>query len=136
MRWARLRLGKTRIRFGYAYQKLLYQNELIALGTDFPIENISPIETFYAAVARKNKNGMPKNGFQIENALSRWETLKGMTIWAALSNFEEQDKGSLEVNKLADFIILDRNILTVPEDEILKTQVKATYINGELVYKQ
>ena len=79
---------------------------------------------------------MPKNGFQIENALSRWETLKGMTIWAALSNFEEQDKGSLEVNKLADFIILDRNILTVPEDEILETQVKATYINGELVYKQ
>ena len=136
MRWARLRLGKTRTRFGYAYQKLLYQNEFIALGTDFPIENISPIETFYAAVARKNKNGMPKNGFQIENALSRWETLKGMTIWAALSNFEEQDKGSLEVNKLADFIILDRNILTVPEDEILKTQVKATYINGELVYKQ
>ena len=136
MRWARLRLGKTRTRFGYAYQKLLYQNEFIALGTDFPIENISPIETFYAAVARKNKNGMPKNGFQIENALSRWETLKGMTIWAALSNFEEQDKGSLEVNKLADFIILDKNILTVPEDEILKTQVKATYINGELVYKQ
>ena len=136
MRWARLRLGKTRTRFGYAYQKLLYQNEFIALGTDFPIENISPIETFYAAVARKNKNGMPKNGFQIENALSRWETLKGMTIWAALSNFEEAEKGSLEVNKLADFIILDRNILTVPEDEILKTQVKATYINGELVYKQ
>ena len=135
MRWARLRLGKTRIRFGYAYQKLLYQNKLIALGTDFPIENISPIETFYAAVARKNKNGMPKNGFQIENALSRWETLKGMTIWAALSNFEEQDKGSLEVNKLADFTILDRNILTVPEDEILETQVKATYVNGELVYK-
>ena len=78
---------------------------------------------------------MPKNGFQIENALSRWETLKGMTIWAALSNFEEQDKGSLEVNKLADFTILDRNILTVPEDEILETQVKATYVNGELVYK-
>ena len=135
MRWARLRLGKTRIRFGYAYQKLLYQNKLIALGTDFPIESINPIETFYAAVARKNKNGMPKNGFQIENALSRWETLKGMTIWAALSNFEEQDKGSLEVNKLADFTILDRNILTVPEDEILETQVKATYVNGELVYK-
>ena len=136
MGWARLRLGKTRTRFGYAYQKLLYQNEFIALGTDFPIENISPIETFYAAVARKNQNGMPKNGFQIENALSRWETLKGMTIWAALSNFEEQDKGSLEVNKLADFTILDRNILTVPEDEILETQIKATYVNGELVYKQ
>jgi len=136
MRWARLRLGKTRTRFGYAYKKLLYQNDFIALGTDFPIENISPIETFYAAVARKNKNGMPKNGFQIENALSRWETLKGMTIWAALSNFEENEKGSLEVNKVADFIVLDRNILTVPEDEILETQVKATYINGELVYKQ
>ena len=136
MKWSRLRLGKTRIRFGYAYQKLLYQNKFIALGTDFPIESINPIETFYAAVARKNKNGMPKNGFQIENALSRWETLKGMTIWAALSNFEEQEKGSLEVNKLADFIILDRNILSVPEGEILETQVKATYINGELVYKQ
>lgn len=134
MLWAVLRLGKRRAKYGYAYQDLLQQNGLIALGTDFPIENIDPIETFYAAVARKNTNGMPKNGFQIENALTRWQALKGMTVWAALSNFEENDKGTLEKGKLADFVILDRDILTVSEDEILQTQVKATYVNGKLVY--
>lgn len=135
MLWAVLRLGKRRAKFGYAYQDLLQQNGLIALGTDFPIENIDPIETFYAAVARKNTNGMPKNGFQIENALTRWQALQGMTVWAALSNFEENDKGTLEKGKLADFVILDRDILSIPEDDILKTKVIATYINGEPVYE-
>jgi len=134
MAWVVLRLGKRRANYGYAYQDLLQINGMIALGTDFPIENISPIETFYSAVARKNTKGMPKNGFQIENSLTRWQALKGMTVWAALSNFEENDKGTLEAGKLADFVILDRDILTIPEDEILQTNVKATYINGELVY--
>ncbi|MCT4580667.1 MAG: amidohydrolase [Flavobacteriales bacterium] len=134
MKWAFLRLGKKRVRFGYAYQNLLHQNGWLPLGTDFPIEGIDPLTTFYAAVARKNKDGLPKNGFQIENALSRIQALKGMTIWAALSNFEEEVKGSLEVNKLADFVILNRDILTVEEDELLKARVTATYINGEKVF--
>lgn len=134
MNWAKLRLGKKRVRFGYAYKDLLKQNGWIALGTDFPIEGINPITTFYAAVARKNKDGLPKNGFQIENALSRLEALKGMTIWAALSNFEEMDKGTLEVGKLADFVILNRDLLMADEDDLLKTKVTATYVNGEKVF--
>lgn len=134
MNWAILRLGKKRVRFGYAYKDLLYQNGWIPLGTDFPIEGIDPLTTFYAAVARKNKDGLPKNGFQIENALSRLQAIKGMTIWAALSNFEEAEKGSLEVGKLADFVILNRDLLRVEEDELLKAKVTATYVNGEKVF--
>lgn len=134
MNWAALRLGKKRVRFGYAYKDLLHQNGWIPLGTDFPIEGIDPLTTFYAAVARKNKDGLPKNGFQIENALTRMQALKGMTIWAALSNFEEMEKGSLEVGKLADFVILNRDLLMVEEDDLLKAKVTATYVNGEKVF--
>ena len=134
MLWAILRLGKNRIKNSYAYKKLLLQNGMIALGTDFPIEGVNPIHTFYAAVARKNINGEPKNGFQIENSLSRTEALKGMSIWAAIANFEEENKGTLETGKFADFVILNNNLLTVDENEILSTKVISTYLNGELVY--
>lgn len=134
MLWAVNRLGDKRLKDSYAYKKLMKQNYLVALGTDFPIENISPIETFYAAVARKNLEGNPKNGFQIENALSRWDAMMGMTFWAAMANFEESHKGSLEVGKDADFVILSQDILSVPEEMILDTYVKSTYILGENVY--
>jgi len=109
---------------------------MIALGTDFPIEEINPIHTFYAAVARKNINGEPKNGFQIENALSRWEALQGMTIWAAMSNFEENEKGTLEIGKMADLVVLNKNLFTISEEEIISTKVISTYINGEEVYHE
>lgn len=134
MYWAEERLGKDRIVYAYAYKKLLQQNGLLALGTDFPIENINPIYTFYAAVARKDLSGYPKNGFQMENALTREETLKGMTIWAAMANFEENEKGSLEVGKYADFVILNQDILKVEEPFIINTKVLFTFINGEKVY--
>lgn len=134
MVWAINRLGKNRIQNSYAYKKLMLQNRMIALGTDFPIENINPIETFYAAVARKNKNNEPINGFQKDNALTRWEAIQGMTIWAAVANFEEKYKGSLEVGKDADFIILTQDLMSVPEEQILNTFIKSTYINGEKVY--
>ncbi len=135
MLWVVKLLGEKRAKNSYAYQQLLIQNGLIALGTDFPIERINPIETFYAAVARKNRNGYPKNGFQIENALSREEALKGMTIWAALANFEEKEKGSLEVGKRADFVVLTNDLLNCEESDILKTFVKATFIDGKSVYQ-
>lgn len=134
MSWAVLRLGKQRLRFGYAYRKLLKQNGWLPLGTDFPIEGINPLTTFYAAVARKNKDGLPKNGFQIENSLSRLEALKGMTIWAALANFEETQKGSLEVGKVADFVFLNMDILKVEERDLLNAKVTTTFINGEQVF--
>lgn len=134
MLWAVNRLGDKRLKDSYAYNKLMMQNYLIALGTDFPIENISPIETYYAAVARKNLEGNPKNGFQIENALSRWDAMMGMTFWAAMASFEESHKGSLEVGKDADFVILSQDILGIPEEMILDTYVKSTYILGKKVY--
>jgi predicted amidohydrolase YtcJ len=134
MLWAVNRLGANRIKNSYAYKDLMNQNGMIALGTDFPIENINPIETFYAAVVRKNKNNEPINGFQKENALSRIDALKGMTIWAAMANFEENDKGTLEVGKYADFIILSQDLLTVPEENILNTFVTHTFVNGEKVF--
>lgn len=134
MYWAEARLGKERLKNAYAYKTLLNAAGKIALGTDFPVEDISPFKTFYAAVARQDGNGFPKDGFEKENALSREETLRGMTIWAAYANFEEKEKGSLEPGKCADFIILDKNIMTCEIKDILKTKVLDTYVNGENVF--
>ena len=134
MYWAGTRLGKERLENSYAHKKLLKESGILALGTDFPVEDISPFKTFYAAVARKDKKGLPANGFQIENALSREETLRGITIWAAYSNFEEHEKGSLEKGKLADFIVLDKDLMTCDINDVLKIKVLSTYINGEKVF--
>jgi predicted amidohydrolase YtcJ len=134
MYWAEDRLGPDRINGAYAYKTLLEINGRIALGTDFPVEKVNPMLTFYAAVSRKDISGYPEDGFQIRNGLSREETLKGMTIWAAYSNFEEKEKGSLEVNKFADFVILDQDIMTVPIEEVPNIKINGTYINGEKVY--
>lgn len=134
MYWAGDRLGEQRIKNAYAYKDLLKKTGLVALGTDFPIEDISPFKTFYAAVARQDNKNFPEKGFQTENALSREEALKGMTIWAAYANFEEKEKGSLEKGKLADFIILDKDIMRCNIHDVLNTKVLSTYINGEKVY--
>lgn len=136
MYWVAERLGTERVKGAYAFKQLLQQNGWIALGTDFPVEDISPFKTFFAAVARKDDKGWPAGGFQPENALTREEALKGMTIWAAQSNFEEKDKGSLEKGKWADFIILNRDLMTVNEMEILQTSVLKTFLAGELVYQK
>ena len=104
------------------------------MGTDFPVENVSPIHTFYAAVTRKDLNGYPENGFNFENALSREDALRGMTIWGAKANFEEKEKGSIEVGKKADFIILDRDIMDETDKRIITTKVVATIVDGNIVY--
>lgn len=136
MYWLLERLGEVRVKDAYAYKTLMEQNGLIALGTDFPVEDIDPIKTFYAAVFRKDSKGYPEGGFQMENALSREETLKGMTIWNAIANFEEKEKGSLEKGKFADFVILDKDIMSVDESDILSSQVLITYLNGEKVFER
>lgn len=136
MYWARDRLGKEREQGAYAFNDLLKQNSWIALGTDFPVEDISPFKTFYAAVVRKDAKGWPQNGYQVENGLSRENAIRGMTIWAAKSNFEEAEKGSLEVGKYADFVIVDRNLMEAKDTELLHAKVLKTYINGEMVYKR
>ena len=118
MDWAGARLGPERIKNAYAYQSLLQQNGWLINGTDFPIEDISPIYTFYAAVARKHLDGTPSDGFQMENALTREQALRSITTWVAKGCFLESRKGSIEVGKDADFVILDRDIMTVDESEI------------------
>jgi len=136
MNWAITRLGATRLKTAYAYKQLLDQNGWIPLGTDFPVENISPIYTFYAAVVRKDLNGLPAGGFQMENALSRVEALRGMTIWAAKAQFEEKEKGSIEVGKYADFVILDNDIMKIDGANLPTVKVLKTYVNGEKVYEK
>ncbi len=135
MYWAEERLGKNRVKGAYAYKDLLKASGMVALGTDFPVEDISPFKTFYAAVVRKDNKGFPESGFQMENALSREETIKGMTIWAAYSNFEEKEKGSLEPGKFADFIILDTDLMNCKPEDILKTKVHYTFIGGQMVFE-
>ncbi|MDZ7613215.1 MAG: amidohydrolase family protein [Flavobacteriaceae bacterium] len=134
MYWAEDRLGPDRIKGAYAYKKLLETNGIVALGTDFPVEQVNPMLTFYAAVSRQDLKGYPKSGFHMENALSREETLKGMTIWAAYANFEELEKGSIEKGKMSDFIILDRDIMQVDISSIPECKVLSTYVNGEKVF--
>tara|TARA_B100001741_G_C16544649_1_gene596077 strand:+ start:775 stop:2433 length:1659 start_codon:yes stop_codon:yes gene_type:complete len=135
MYWADERLGYERLKDGgYAYKRLLDWSGTIALGTDFPVEKINPFYTFYSAVARKDLTGYPVSGFQKENSLSRYEALMGMTLWAAHANFEENEKGSIEVGKFADFVILDRNIMKVDERDIPTTKVVATILGGQIVY--
>ncbi len=135
MYWAGDRLGPDRVKGAYAYKQLLQQNGWLPLGTDFPVEDISPFKTFYAAVIRKDAKGRPDQGYQMENALTREEALRGMTIWAAKSNFEEAEKGSLEKGKFADFIILDKDIMKVDEKELLQVNVLKTFVGGEKVYE-
>jgi predicted amidohydrolase YtcJ len=136
MYWAKDRLGEQRVKGAYAYKQLLDENKWIPLGTDFPVEDISPFKTFHSAVFRTDAKEFPSGGFQNENALTREEALRGMTIWAAKSNFEEQEKGSLEKGKFADFVILDKDIMTIDAKDVLTTSVLATYINGEKVYQR
>ncbi len=135
MYWAQDRVGAERIKYAYAYKTMLEKAGKIALGTDFPVEQVNPMYTFYAAVARKDLKNYPENGFQMKDALTREEALRGMTIWAAFANFEESEKGSIEVGKFADFTILDKDIMKVDEKEIPNTKVVATFINGEMVFE-
>lgn len=134
MYWAKDRLGNIRVNHAYAYKSLLAQNGWLPYGSDFPVEEIDPMLGFFAAVKRQDLTGYPFEGFQPEEALTRNETMRSMTIWAAKSNFEEKDRGSLENGKFADFVILDRNPLTCPDADIVKTTVQETWIQGVKVW--
>ena len=134
MYWAQERLGTERVKGAYAYKQLLNQNGWLPLGTDFPVEDISPFKTFLAAVVRKDAKGFPANGFQIENALTREQAIKGMTTWAAKAGFLEKEVGSIQVGMKADFIMMDKDLLKVDDKEILQTSVLVTYIGGIKVF--
>lgn len=134
MYWAGDRLGKERLTTAYAYKNLLKSAGILACGSDFPVEDINPLYGFHAAIARQDAQNYPEGGFQIENALNREEALKGMTIWAAYAQFEEKEKGSIEVGKFADFVVLDKDIMKIASNTIRNTKVLQTYIGGKKVF--
>lgn len=134
MYWASDRVGAERVKGAYAYQTLLKQNGWLPNGTDFPVENIEPLFTFFASVFRTDHNGFPEGGWQINNGLTREQTLRSMTIWAAKASFEENEKGSLEPGKYADFVILDTDLMTATPQQVLDTKIESTWIGGEKVF--
>ena len=125
MPWAEDRLGSERVQNAYAYKTLLEQNGWLINGTDFPIEHVSPLKTFYSSVARE---------YLIDNKLTREEALRSMTIWAAKGYFAESRKGSIEIGKEADFVILSDDIMSIEDEKIPEVKVVNTFINGEMVY--
>ena len=135
--WAIDRLGPLRIEQGaYIWRDLLNAGVVVASGTDAPVEPVNPIANFYAAVTRKTLQGVPETGFEPAQRLTRMEALHAMTLAAAYAGFEDHDKGSIEVGKLADLTVLDQDLTTVPEEDILNTEVLLTMVGGEVVYQR
>lgn len=134
MYWAKDRLGEERMKGAYAYKHLLKEYGKVAIGSDFPVEHFNPMYGFHAAVARVDAKGFPAGGFQIQDVLTREETLRGMTIWAAYSCFQEYKRGSIEKGKDADFVILEDDIMTLPAEKLRSVKTLRTVVNGETVF--
>ena len=134
--FAPARLGMDRLADAYAWQSFLKSGSIICGGSDAPVERGEPMIEFYAAVARKSIKGESGDGWHPEQAVSREQALKMFTIWPAFAAFDEKEKGSVEVSKLADFTVLSQDIMKIPEAEILKTRVEMTIIGGEIVYQR
>jgi predicted amidohydrolase YtcJ len=135
--WAIDRLGEKRIKEGaYMWQALLQSGVPIVNGTDVPVEPIDPSASFYASVSRKTLEGTPEGGYEPEQKMTRKQALRSYTLDAAYGAFEEKIKGSIEVGKLADFTIFDKDIMSIPENEILETAVSITIFDGRVVYEK
>jgi len=134
MRWAEARVGPARIRGAYAWRSLLNSGAIIPNGTDFPVEEVNPLLTFHAAVTRQDPANAPPGGWYPEQKMTRPEALQSLTIWPAYAGFQESVMGSIAVGKYADFVVLDRDIMTIPESEILSARVAATWLGGRQVY--
>ncbi|MDP9204760.1 MAG: amidohydrolase [Gemmatimonadota bacterium] len=135
MRWAETRVGPQRIRGAYAWRSLLNTGVVIPSGTDFPVEEVNPLLTFHAAVTRQDAANLPLGGWYPEQKMTRGEALQSMTIWPAFAGFQESVLGSLTPGKYADFVVLDRDIMRIPDTEILSTRVVSTWIGGKRVYE-
>ena len=135
MPWAEDRVGAERIKGAYAYQTLLQQNGWLPAGTDFPVENIYPLYTFYSAVFRTDHEGWPEGGWHKDEGLTREQTLRAMTSWAAKSSFEENEKGALTPGMWADFVILDTDLMKAKPTEVLNTKILSTWSAGEKVFE-
>ncbi|MEX0908904.1 MAG: amidohydrolase family protein, partial [Gemmatimonadaceae bacterium] len=136
MRWAEERVGPQRIRGAYAWRKLLRTGVVIPNGSDAPVESVNPLISFYAAVTRQDESGYPPGGWYPAERMTRAEALKAMTIWPAFAGFQESLIGSIKTGKLADFTVLDRDIMTVPTSQILSAGVVATFVGGRQVYSR
>ena len=157
MRWAEARLGPVRIRGAYAWRSLLNDGNIIPAGSDFPVESPNPLLGFYAAITRQDRNGIPRNaedvaqsfqlsadgikdssvfnnGWYADQKMTREEALRAFTIWGAYAEFAEKEKGSIEKGKLADLVILSKDIMTIPPMEILSTSVVASIVGGKVEY--
>ncbi len=136
MIWATKRLGTKRIKNAYAFKRLLRTNGWLPNGSDFTVVSINPLIGFYAAITRRDLNGYPKSGFNLEEALSREEALRSMTIWAAKGIFEEKEKGSIERGKQADFVVTNQDIMKIDVNRIPETEILATFIKGEKMFSK
>ena len=134
MYWAVERLGEERARLAYAWRSLLDSGARLAFGSDFPVEAVNPMLGLYAAVARQDLEGWPEGGWFPEERVTRAEALRGFTLDAAYAGFMEQSVGSLEVGKMADFVVLDRDLMTVPVRDIADLRVLETWLGGFRVY--
>jgi predicted amidohydrolase YtcJ len=134
MRWVEDRVGPQRARGAYAWAGLLRSGARIAAGSDFPVESHNPFLGLYAAITRQNEKGEPPAGWRSEQRMTREEALRAFTLDAARAAFEEELKGSLTAGKLADFVVIDRDVMTCEPREILQTRVLMTVIGGEAVY--
>ncbi|MCS7155020.1 MAG: amidohydrolase [Bacteroidota bacterium] len=135
MYWAEQRVGPVRIRGGYAWRRFLDAGVRFAAGSDFPVEPVNPFWGIYAAVTRQDLQGWPPGGWYPDQRLTRLEALRAFTLGAAYAAFEEDLKGSLEPGKLADFIVIDQDVFTIPEREIANVRVLETWLGGERVYR-
>jgi hypothetical protein len=136
MYWAANRLGATRLLGAYAWRSLLNTGVIIPNGSDFPVEQVNPLISFHSAVSRQDARNWPAGGWYPEQRMTRDEALKSMTLWAAYAGFMEKESGSLEPGKFADFVVLDQDIMQIPVELILKTQVLSTYLGGRQVYQR
>ena len=134
MYWAGERLGEERLKTAYIYKELQQQYGQLALGSDFPVEDINPLFGFHSAVARQDAKNYPASGFQMENAISRPDALRGMTTWAAHAAFEDKQKGQIKPGLAADFVILNTDLLQAPKETLRAAQVLSTWIAGEKVF--
>jgi predicted amidohydrolase YtcJ len=135
MRWAETRLGPERIKGAYAWRSLLNTGVIIPDGSDFPVEEVNPLISFHSAVSRQDATNWPQGGWYPDQAMTRSEALKAMTIWPAYAGFQEKIMGSITPGKYADFVVLDKDIMTVPASDILATRVESTWIGGKAVYQ-
>ncbi len=134
MYWAKDRLGEARLAGAYAWQSLLKTGVIVPNGSDFPVEKVNPLISFHSAISRQDDKNWPEGGWRPQERMTRDQALLSMTMWPAMAAFQEAELGSLTVGKRADFTVLDKDIMTVPAEQVLATGVVATYVGGKPVY--